>query len=512
MKKILLFISMFFLLNQTYADFVVKKTTSWDETYNNEITQISTDTSISFEITAIWWITQKEFIINLPAWFLYNSHSFSWTCNTQITTSQNSAIKYSFSWTSNCISKVNFSYTPTIAWNYTISILENNTLNENVKVWVIWDNTIIKALCLDQNSDGYVDSYELHFAKAITNIWDYLNIKVWWESVSWYNWNTFSWVISFIDGKFKSWELPQILSNNMVFWNVALLNNDSIKEEDLAKPVILSINNWLAINWNDDFIFEFSESIKPNPQIILKDKNWTNIVFTTQTNTWKSIYQLNPNTTLFSYNNPYIYDINLQDWSWNKLIQTWSINIVVNSCSTQSVANWVISWFPSCTLTCNSWYTISWNTCISSWWWGWGGWGWWGWGFTTPTCDTKKDLECSIYNFAINYNKTKNLENKYIYKVNSWKDIIYKTNIEIIKQPLEKIEKIILNKYKKLLSSNTISKKQYDEAINNYNNFVFYLSVYRLDKTSLSKQRGKEYLSKVIKTYNLKIKKTFNPF
>jgi len=47
-------------------------------------------------------------------------------------------------------------------------------------------------------------------------------------------------------------------------------------------------------------------------------------------------------------------------------------------------------------------------------------------------------------NFNKYYNLTKNLENKYITKITKNYDIIFETKVEKIKNPLSKIEKVII--------------------------------------------------------------------
>ncbi len=655
MRKILFLIFLnIFLLNFAIAnnDFLIKKDSSWEETYRNELKRLTTNSIVNFQITSFWNPSNTIFLLNMPSWFEYISNNTSWNCNTAIETALNWAFKYSFSWALNCVSSVEFSYKIQNAWNYTISILDQNTLKENVKIEVIWTNTVSKAYSIDQNNNWFIDWYLVYFSNSISNLSDLWDITVWWHTITSYVWNSSSWIINFADNIFNSWELPQILSTISSFWNVWVIENTSIIEQDLAKPFLTQTNTTISIDWLDNLEFTFSENINTSTwySFELKDKNNLNITYISNfTNTWKTLI-INPNTTLLSNKAPYSYNLKVNDWSKNEYIKTWNININLNSCSIESVNNWSVSAFPSCTITCNSWYTKSGNSCISSSWW-WGGWWWWGWGWwgsITPTCNTSTDLECRIYNWnyiwqlkpwksciwwdflkscniiennsnsgsenwnwsltwseswnwneslswsvlvltldevkkyldkntnkvlskyinslynSINYeyisyfiqidsnisndyqellknyqntfiflndyinsksqdnliktknyiknfknyfDKTKNLEKKYITKVKTWNTIIYKTNFESIKKPLDKIESIILKKFKNLLLSNTISITQYNTAIKNYNDFIFYLSVYRFDKTNLSKDIAKDLLKDIIKTYNKKITK-----
>ena len=83
------------------------------------------------------------------------------------------------------------------------------------------------------------------------------------------------------------------------------------------------------------------------------------------------------------------------EWTIDTGVSTW-LNFEIPCVS---VSNWTVN-SQTCAITCNSWYTLSWNTCniVSSWGGGWG-WGWgggWGWWSTSSTC-TDKDLDCKIY-------------------------------------------------------------------------------------------------------------------
>ena len=45
------------------------------------------------------------------------------------------------------------------------------------------------------------------------------------------------------------------------------------------------------------------------------------------------------------------------------------------ACSPSSVTNWIVGAYPTCTISCSNWFSLSWSSCVS--WssgWGWGGW------------------------------------------------------------------------------------------------------------------------------------------
>lgn len=71
-------------------------------------------------------------------------------------------------------------------------------------------------------------------------------------------------------------------------------------------------------------------------------------------------------------------------WTISTWIQTDSwLNFQI-PCNPSSVTNWTVSSI-TCVITCNSWYNLSWNSCIAiSSWWG-GGWGGGGWSFAPQT-------------------------------------------------------------------------------------------------------------------------------
>ena len=404
--------------------------------------------------------------------------------------------------------------------NYNINLIENSSITNTISIWVTWDNSIIKAYSLDKNNNWYIDGYEIYFAENTLNsniTW----LKVWDENVISYVWNSSSWIINFDDNIFTTWELPQITSNGITFWNVWIIWNTSIIEEDKAKPTLLNINSWNNINWTDDLVLNFSEILNTNistsSKYILKDKNNTIINFIwTYSNTWKT-FIINPDITLYSDKNPFSIFINdIEDWWQNKLNTIINFSIVQNVCSISNVTNWSVWSFPDCVIICDNWYTKSGNSCIanSGWWWG-GGWGvyislpqtkpnqsrdiiwWWetsNWTIISSSWNTIKWSAIKLGSI-----------DTYITKFNRNWVIIFRTKNEKIKTTMWKIENIILTKFDKLLANKQITWEKYNTSIKNYNNFVLYLSIYRKIKLPESKVRWKYYLAEVIKVYNIKL-------
>jgi hypothetical protein len=98
------------------------------------------------------------------------------------------------------------------------------------------------------------------------------------------------------------------------------------------------------------------------------------------------------------------------------------------------------------------------------------------------------------------YSKTKNPEANYV----TVKNNIYKTKAQDIQKAMDKIEIVIMKKYDKLLQSKKVNKENYDKMIDDYNNFVLYLSIFRNTNNENAKNIAKSYLEKVIKYYKIK--------
>ncbi len=434
MKKYIWFILLafltwyFFLVQADTTDFLVKKTSSWDETYWDNISDVSTTTSLTFQITSIWWVASRSFQVSLPSGFTYNNNSVWWTCTTNITTNTNSNLNYNFSWVAWCVSIVTFSYNaPSIAWNYSVDIIENSSLYKSVSVWVVWTNTISSAVSKDQDNDWYIDWYLLTFQSAISNASTIAWLTVWWQAVTSYVWDNNSWIINFTDWVFGSWDLPQILSTGWIFWNVWTQTNTSVIEQDWAKPVLLKVNstnvfsssNASITTWN--VVFEFSEPIHHSSQNLFEIKKWTTaenwtysinakeLTFTPTS--WLAVWNYNFNSLAWVKD---LSDNQISAGALKTLILAWN---VAWSCTwLPSYASWNsassinqywdwTSWTPAslawshnttassteCRYKCNNWYNWDWTACIaqSSWWWGWG---WW----AAPLC-LNTQLECKLY-------------------------------------------------------------------------------------------------------------------
>jgi hypothetical protein len=63
----------------------------------------------------------------------------------------------------------------------------------------------------------------------------------------------------------------------------------------------------------------------------------------------------------------------------------------------------------------------------------------------------------------------------------------------------------MIGKYSKLLSSKTITEPEYKIMIDDYNNFILNLSIFKMYDNEEAKTKAKEYLTKVIKSYNKKV-------
>lgn len=642
MKKIFLVCILLFLGNTAYAsnvNFFVKKAGMGDQTYHQTLIRVSPHTKLLFQITNFWNSTPTSYIINFPtnAFVDNNEIQSDGTCTTSLSSHTNASFQYQFSWSNWCVSEVEFSYTPILPGNYTIGILEGNTLIATVNIEVISGNAIEAAISRDLNHNGYIDAYEVVFSQAVSN-YDTTFLKVGGYQAT-YSGNTMSGLIQFPDNIFSSWELPQILATQTVFGNISELLNNSIVEEDGASPRLFDINgntsfNTLSLLWTGSLVFHFSESLNhelSKNKFQLKDRDNQDISFLLQASQNSSIYTLTPNTPLLSNKNPFTYLVyGVQDWSGNTYSLSGNIIVTANVCSITSVANGSISSFPSCEITCQSGYQKNGNTCtpIAT---GWGG-GWGGWGsIIIPMC-RQSELQCVTRNWSqvwqiipensctsslVNtsckwentspwdtgnehnnsenvslfeldgvkndlltksdpklastieefYQKIKNIphqevlmhidslqskyqtllkqyqdfilhtqiyliskdqkdlkkakdslqefqtllailqnwENTYISKILINNEIIYQTKYTKIRVPLEKLQKVILGKYQKLLSSHTISQEKYQAGRESYNQFVLFLSIYRFEKISLAKKMGKQFAKEVLTLYYKKI-------
>lgn len=115
---------------------------------------------------------------------------------------------------------------------------------------------------------------------------------------------------------------------------------------------------------------------------------------------------------------------------------------------------------------------------------------------------TESKTKNSLY--IISLNNLKNPENLYITKNFRNGFIMYDSNNEKLKIVLLKIENILFKKYNSLFTKNKINYETYSKTVENYNNFVLYLSIFKATKNSESKTKGKYFLEEIIKIYSLK--------
>lgn len=109
--------------------------------------------------------------------------------------------------------------------------------------------------------------------------------------------------------------------------------------------------------------------------------DWTAASTSSTKYTWS--FNLNSNTTVKYYT---------IDPAWNEA--SWTISYTF-TCATSSVTNWSVAAYPTCTITCDSWYTLNWSTCEqqSSW-----GGGWWGWSSAPTSYEWLSTLSTKITN------------------------------------------------------------------------------------------------------------------
>jgi len=74
-----------------------------------------------------------------------------------------------------------------------------------------------------------------------------------------------------------------------------------------------------------------------------------------------------------------------------------------------------------------------------------------------------------------------------------------------VQNALKKIEGKIFNKFVALRDANVITKAEYKEALQQYNDFVLYLTIYRYHKTTSSKFKALAALKSWLQTYRLSV-------
>lgn len=272
----------------------VKKSTSLDSTFTSNLTWVDLNSYVNFRIlisnSAIgnyWWS------VSLPTWFILSWNVVIWsknTCSTNINSSSNNWINYSFSsmwW--NCKVEIFATYQTTSAWTKTITSTYNDWSTiytfDNIFIWVSNFITALSANSVDYDKDWFIDWMRILFDKNIT-IWN-IDLNKYTLSYMWINATNMaiSWVVNnelylrFDDWIWDSWIVPDLIIDwyTKDSWNITFNNilSSSIIETDWASPVLRQINNTLIVNnvgwiintvansnssWN--IVLDFSESIK----------------------------------------------------------------------------------------------------------------------------------------------------------------------------------------------------------------------------------------------------------
>ena len=95
-------------------------------------------------------------------------------------------------------------------------------------------------------------------------------------------------------------------------------------------------------------------------------------------------------------------------------------------------------------------------------------------------------------------------ETEYITKVEQDGIEVYKTQYSKLSEKIEVVERLILGKFKKLYDAGKIPESTYKTAINNYNEFILHLSIYRMTKYKPAAGKALEAWKKFIKVYKIK--------
>lgn len=98
-----------------------------------------------------------------------------------------------------------------------------------------------------------------------------------------------------------------------------------------------------------------------------------------------------------------------------------------------------------------------------------------------------------------------NLEDRYITKTyKDWK-VIYKSKYEPIKKIVDALESKMIIKLNNLLNSNTITLDKYNETIDNYNQFILHLSIYKQYNNKTAALKALNPGKKFLEVYKMKV-------
>lgn len=367
----------------TVNNLQVKKST--DSSFSNTVNVSTNWTQVIFSVNIIPKTTteQREWKVSLtlPAWLTYNSYTLeSDTCadinggtawNMSIDSFSNNSFVFRFkpNWTV-CENIVNIAYTTsTLAvWNHNINYTLTDSVDNIFSNWndlisassIVWVNvstkiSLLKAYTFDLNQNWFIDRYDFTFDRNIVGTpttqinQNWTSVAPWVFTTLWANTGS----IAFTDSIFSTALTPQI----KITWDANYEDNTYFVwvVEDRASPkVIVTPAGW---------------AFTSSQNVTLSSNESGNIYY----NLWSAA---TPASTLYAWaiainatNSLYYYT---SDLAGN--ITTGSVNFTF-SCAASAPANWSISAYPACVISCNSWYNLSGWVCVaitSSW-----GGGWW---------------------------------------------------------------------------------------------------------------------------------------
>lgn len=323
-----------------WPDFVAKIATAWDDTYATNLSSISTNSDIKFQIITVADNNVSgnfNYSISFPAWFQYISSSV-WSSNDCTNTSINNTVSSNFSYSFSglalpCTSELYFTYRPTVWWNYSINILDVMTSQvvKTINLSINGNNSITRAQTLDTNANWYIDWYKLTFTNNIAGTFSNTNLKVWTltPTLSWaVSWNIA--YLSFTDWIYNSWDLPQIIDTDWwMFISVWIIDNNTINEEDSASPQLIRLNNttlssiwaWQSVNiWTGNLVLEFSERMSPTSTGAFTLNKWWVISWAYTYNAWLDKLTFVPSSVLTAWTYSMSANSNAKDWSDNNTI------------------------------------------------------------------------------------------------------------------------------------------------------------------------------------------------
>ena len=300
-----------------------------------------------------------------------------------------------------------------------VSLINDSTVPSSPSISINWWDSYASSasvsLSLSASDANGIDEM------CISSSWSLTNDSTC-TSSSWQNYsNTWSFTLTAWD-----WTNTLYAKFKDTAWNISAVTSDSIILDTATPTVSSSVTSWTYSTW----------------QTVTLTSAGNSIYYTTDSTTPTSTWTLYSSALSFWTTSAWTTTLKVLAVSpaWNNSA-VWTYTLVF-ACA--SVSNWAAASYPTCTITCNTWYTLNWSTCQvnSSWWWGGG---WW-WGYTSTTTNTKPSTSTTTTTKpTINTDSTKNI-------------------VVSITDSKTKIDKEIKNETIKKLANSNLEKINFDNS------------------------------------------------